>query len=65
MKLKEFMENLNEFIKENPDVLEFDVVYTESEDELVYNIEDKPKIGHTDNRFFYDNEFKLNAVCIN
>ena len=76
MKLKEFLENLNEFIKENPESLGYDVVTSKDDEGNGYNeVYYAPSIGFFEDREFKstdwdedDNEIKLeeyNAVCIN
>ena len=79
MKLKKYIENLNKFIKENPEVLEFEVIDS-------YDVRHKCceksnlniSLGNYDKAWdpFYDKDFvklceaddydfKLNAICIN
>jgi hypothetical protein len=75
MKLKEFVENMNEFIKENPDALELDVI-TSKDDEgngysmVTYTISkgylDQDDYLEQNNlqEFGFDNS-DINAVCLN
>ena len=78
MKLKEFMENLNEFIKENPEALELDVIYSKDDEGNGYQeVNDWIGMGQFDYDDFipeenykeepeeYDEDYKINAVCIN
>ena len=75
MKLKEFIENLNEFVKENPDALEFEVITSKDDEGNGFN-----RVFYTPTKGFYNeedftshNQFddfnlddeSLNSVCIN
>jgi hypothetical protein len=75
MKLKEFIENLNEFVKENPEALELDV-YTSKDDEGNghNSVVCEPVLGNFEDGVFSSVEqiedagwedVELNAVCIN
>ncbi len=76
MKLKEFLENLNELVKENPQALEYLVVSASDDEgnsysEVVYD----PNVGYFDSKeddftneeAFEDWEIEeeVNAICIN
>lgn len=79
MKLKEFLKNLNEFIKENPKALEYEVVYAIDEEGNAYNeVCFEPSDGvYKDREYvprsalleepdeFSRKEEECNAVCIN
>ena len=78
MKLKEFIENLNMFIKENPDALELDVISSKDDEGNGYNyVYYEVSKGHIneDNDYtsienFADCELdiaetEINAVCLN
>lgn len=66
MKLKEFMNNLQEMIKENPEILEFDVIYSSDDDGNGYGkLYTTPMVGlYEDGEFTTDDE-EQNAICIN
>jgi len=66
MKLKEFISNLNNLVKTNPEALDYDVV-TSKDDEgngfnLVYYA---PQIGHFDEDRDFQEVQEANAVCVN
>ena len=76
MKLKEFIDNLNNFVAENPEALDFNVVYSADDEGNWYNMVNfKPCLGFYEDREFksvdYDDEdvemalAEYNAVCIN
>ncbi len=75
MKLKEYLENLNELIKENPDALNYTVVAaSDDEGNSFIEVVFAPSLGNFKNGEFNDGddgseeteeEFILNAVCIN
>lgn len=54
MKLKEYIENLTKFAKENPEALELDVMTSSSEEKSIEDICKKPSLGHEENGFFFD-----------
>ena len=67
MKLKEYLEHLNKIVKENPKLLDCDVV--EEQENKFYSVSRKPEIGKIDYERYsfistYKNQ-KPNAVCIN
>ena len=75
MKLREYIENLNEFVKENPETLDMIVVYAKDSEgngfEEVYYTPNKGCFD-PDERNFVDvenyeelDENDTNAVCIN
>lgn len=76
MKLKEFIENLNEFVKNNPECLEMNVCSSADDEGNRFNeIYYAPSKGNLNDRDFinaeqfeeYDDltESDINAVCIN
>lgn len=75
MKLKEYIENLNEFVKENPDALDLDVLTSIDDEGNGFNmVSFSPSKGYYDgNDFIYDQNLKeygyddsdINAVCVN
>ena len=75
MKLKEFIANLNEFVKENPEALELDVITSKDSEGNGFNkVVYTPSVGSFDDGDFYDEEqineegyedMEINAVCIN
>ena len=78
MKLKEFIDNLNNFVTENPESLDLDVVYSTDDEGNGYNkVNFEPCLGFYEDREFksvaYDEEDEdveipldeYNSVCIN
>jgi hypothetical protein len=75
MTLKEFMENLNEFIKENPETLDMEVITSKDDEGNGFNrVYFTPSKGiYEDNDFipvnsyedYERNEDETNAICIN
>ena len=66
MTLKQYADLINQFVKQNPDALEFDVIFAcddEGNDfELVHHAVSK---GSFSGRDYEMNSEKPNAVCIN
>lgn len=75
MKLKEFIANLNEFVKENPEALELDVITSKDDEGNGYNeVVYTPAIGNFEDKDFTSKssmeeegyeDMEINAVCIN
>lgn len=80
MKLKDFLENINQMIQENPDLLEFEVVYAKDDEGNEFdNITYEPSLGYFDvadwNFIHKDNfeemqddgwdDLEVNSICIN
>lgn len=78
MKLKEFIANLQELAKENPEALEFEVVYSKDDEGNGYDeVYFAPSIGQMDEDSDFrshdgliedgydEDEIELNSVCIN
>lgn len=68
MKLRDYIEQLNLIAEENPDVLEYDVIYSSDDEGNDYQkIHYGPSIGYYEDREFrqYDEDYEPNAVCIN
>jgi hypothetical protein len=75
MTLKEYIENLNEFVKENPEALEYIVVSSSDDEGNSYSpVYYTPSIGqYEDHEFIHVENFEdremddedTNAVCIN
>lgn len=68
MKLKEFIDTLNEMVEANPKLLEFDVVYSsDSEGNYYDHVFYTPTVGNFTNDFenIFDESKKPNAICIN
>jgi hypothetical protein len=76
MTLKQYIENLNEFVEKNPEALEFEVIYSEDDEGNGYNrIAYAPSKGvlDEDGEFWSETnlsegEFEfsdMNVVCIN
>ena len=76
MKLSKYLEDLNELVKHNPDILDYDVVYShDDEGNCFQKVNYTGTIGYHDGEYhgeFYGKEDMLsygikepNAVCIN
>ena len=71
MKLKDFLKNINTLVKNNPNVLELDVVYSKDDEGNEFNkISYTPTLGVFDweEREFSDEDIwleDLNSICIN
>lgn len=72
MKLKEYVENLNKFIEQNPEALEMKAVYSgDDEGNSFSSVHYTPSLGYydIDDRVWYnveDSESGVpNAVCVN
>lgn len=76
MKVKEYLDNFNELIKERPEILEYDLVYSSDDEGNNYNkIFYTPGIGYydkddnqyydEDGEYFIEEEYVANSVCIN
>lgn len=65
MKLYEYMEKLEKFIKENPKALQYEVVSSIDDEGNGYNrVHCGPSKGHYDDEEFHQ-EVESNSVCIN
>ena len=81
MKLKNYIDSLNKLVEENPEVKEYDIVYsTDDEGNAFRKVECSPSVGNYDeyNKEFRnesdiddlkvdypDEVFEENAVCVN
>lgn len=66
MKLKEYIESLNDLIKENPELLEAEVIYSIDEEGNAYNeVYFGPSTGNYSNGDFDQESENINAICIN
>lgn len=75
MTLKEFIENLNKFVKENPETLEMQVVTSKDDEGNGFNlVQCEPSKGIFEDREFISSEqyedyeredSETNAVCVN
>jgi len=81
MNFKEYLEKLNAFAKENPESLGFVVVSSSDDEGNSYNkVHYDPSLGHYDGEYNgdwhseenikdepeeYEDDIKLNSVCIN
>ena len=74
MKLKQYIKNLQKFVKENPDAADYEVIYAKDSEGNGYNpVTYDPSLGsYADRDFVQDDgtkefkeEFEVNAVCIN
>ena len=80
MKLKKYIENLQKLAQDNPSTLEMEVVYSKDDEGNGYSgVYYEPSIGHydSDEREFtakdlidgepeeYDEDIKMNSICIN
>ena len=75
MKLKELLENLTQIVKENPEALEFDVIYCVDDEGNGYStVNYTPTLGVYQNGEFWSDcdlqdfnleESQINSICIN
>lgn len=67
MKLSRYIEQLNELVEENPEMLEFDVVYAGDNEGNAYDkVYYEPTVGYYEDREFHQgDDYDYNAVCIN
>ena len=75
MKLREYIENLREFVKENPEALDMDVITSKDDEGNGYNhIYYSPTKGHFDGDDFIPagdleeygkDKNEVNSVCLN
>ncbi len=71
MKLREFLERLNDMVKERPELEELDVITSIDDEGNAFNLVNySPTVGNynDDNEFeqeYPDCEFEINAVCVN
>lgn len=56
MKLKEYIENLNKLVKENPEALELDVISIDPYTSWSSGVYFEPCVGHHDTGDFFDEE---------
>lgn len=68
MKLKEFLDKLNTMVKEDPKILNLDVIYSSNDEgnsyEPVYFAPSKGNYSE-DGEYNTDTYLKINAICIN
>lgn len=67
MKLKEYIDNLNKFVKENPEALELDVISIDPHTNWSSSVYHEPCLGHYDPGDFFDEEaieMKRVSPCI-
>ena len=66
MKLRNFLLNLNHHIKQNSDILDYEVIYScDDEGNEFKKVYFEPTIGQFENREFETQCDKPNAICIN
>lgn len=66
MKLKNYIENLLLLSKENPDILEYEVIYSQDDEGNNYStIHYAPVVGFYDNNEFDSYSETPNSICIN
>lgn len=67
MKLKEYLDHLNNLVKENPKILDFDVVYSSDDEGNYYGmVHYAPSVGEYDFEEPFNSESDSpNAICIN
>jgi len=74
MKLKEYLEELNKIIEQNPEALEMEVIYAKDDEGNGYQkVNFSPSLGWADIRHYYIDYFEENGrteeepncVCIN
>lgn len=68
MKLKEYIESLNQMVKDDPSILEYDVVYSSDDEGNSYEfVAFTPSVGHFSGIPWngFDPTENPNAICIN
>lgn len=67
MKLKKYFEKIKKLISENPEILEYNVVYSSDDEGNTYSeVHFTPSIGNYDNEEFKEeSDEENNAICIN
>lgn len=75
MTLKEFIENLNEFVKENPETLDMQVITSKDDEGNGFNLvhytpskgiyEDREFISSEQYEDYERDDSETNAVCVN
>jgi len=66
MTLKEFKENLDEFIAENPEALDLLVITARDDEGNGFNpVHYTPSMGRYEDREFEQDSLNANAVCLN
>lgn len=71
MKLKEFLKNIEEMVKQDKSLLELDVIYSKDDEGNGFQeVGMEPSLGNFDGEDFYQNaneesDFEINAICIN
>ena len=66
MKLKEFVNNLNELMLDRPETADLDVVTAKDDEGNGYNlVYYTPQVGHFDEDREFKEEQPTNAVCVN
>lgn len=66
MKFSEYVQNLNQFLQENPDSAEFEVVTSSDDEGNSYSrVHFEPSIGMIDGDEFTPDVSDPNAVCVN
>ncbi len=74
MKLKDYLEYLNNLVKDDPEILDYDVIYAaDDEGNHFSKLHYTPSLGYFDGDNFYSSEAKEdyeiedadNSICIN
>ena len=77
MKLKQYIKNLNDLVRDKPELLQYDVLHSRDEEGNGYEkIYYEPSLGHLEGgvfevgQYYKENPeeyegFEINAICIN
>lgn len=66
MKLQEYVDNLNQLLKDRPETATLDVVTSCDDEGNGYNlVHYTPTVGHLDKDRDFSEEKEVNAVCVN
>lgn len=66
MKLKDYLKQLNDLVKENPEILTMEVITSKDDEGNGFNkVHYSPSFGHFDGDNYDSNSRKINAVCLN
>ena len=66
MKLKKYLTELNELVKERPEILEFEVVYGRDDEGNEFSpVVFYPTLGRYENKEFKSTDLNSNSICLN
>lgn len=66
MKFKDYLKNLNEFVEQFPEILEYDTIYSsDSEGNYFEQVRYSPSLGYYEDGNFNTESDEPNSICIN